>query len=313
MAHMLGVPVAKKNGIRTLLDEASARHGVVSRAQAQELVSRRVLDRLIEEGALRRLRHGVYATAGSRDTWEQRLWAAYLWAGAEAVVAGRSAARIWKLGSSEVLEINAPKRLAASDIQAHQWILRGIDVTHRHGMKVTTVERCLVDLAHLEGPNRFEEALDRALYLQRTAIPRLHRTIDQLAKPGRRGISMFREMVELRDRSLAPHQSVLETRLARLLRRDRLPQPITQYIVREGTNHIATLDFAYPALSLAIETDGYEWHGGHARWKRDLIRRNTLTNLGWRVIHLTWWDVTRNGDEAVRVIREAIQRPLFRI
>ena len=36
---------------------------------------------------------------------------------------------------------------------------------------------------------------------------------------------------------------------------------------------------------LAIETDGYRWHAGKARWQKDLSRRNRLTVVEWRVMH----------------------------
>ena len=51
---------------------------------------------------------------------------------------------------------------------------------------------------------------------------------------------------------------------------------------------MAIVDFAYPDIKLAIEAEGYRWHSSRARWERDLERRNELTALGWRVIHVTW-------------------------
>lgn len=73
---------------------------------------------------------------------------------------------------------------------------------------------------------------------------------------------------------------------------------------------VARLDFAYPEILLAIEADGFRHHGDKAGWNRDLARRNALTALGWRVIHVTWDDLRERPREIVRHLREAIQKPL---
>jgi very-short-patch-repair endonuclease len=84
-----------------------------------------------------------------------------------------------------------------------------------------------------------------------------------------------------------------------------LPEPETQYPVYEHGRVIARLDLAYPDRKLAIEADGYRWHAGRARWQSDLARRNRLTALGWRIIHVTWSDLRDRPDEVVERVRRA--------
>lgn len=59
----------------------------------------------------------------------------------------------------------------------------------------------------------------------------------------------------------------------------------------------------------AVEADGYRWHSGRVRWERDRARSNTLTLLGWRVVHVTWTDLTRRPDAIVASIRSALHAP----
>ncbi len=63
------------------------------------------------------------------------------------------------------------------------------------------------------------------------------------------------------------------------------------------------LDFAYPALRLGIELDGYAYHAGRANWRGDLRRRNDLVAHGWTLLHFTWEDVTGDPHTVVRVLR----------
>jgi very-short-patch-repair endonuclease len=86
--------------------------------------------------------------------------------------------------------------------------------------------------------------------------------------------------------------------------------PIPQYGIRERGRLLARVDFAYPDIRLAIEVDGYRWHSGRAGWEHDLERRNKLTAIGWRVIHVTSSDLEHRFDNIVRVIAEAHGRAI---
>ncbi len=68
---------------------------------------------------------------------------------------------------------------------------------------------------------------------------------------------------------------------------------------------VAVVDFAYPDLKLAIEADGYRWHTGRIRWEHDLARRNRLTALGWRTLHVTWSDIEQRSEELMARIAAA--------
>jgi very-short-patch-repair endonuclease len=78
-------------------------------------------------------------------------------------------------------------------------------------------------------------------------------------------------------------------------------------VVREDGRFVARLDFAYPLPKIAIEADGYRWHGDVLQWRADLGRRNALTRLGWRVLHFTWDDVKCRPGEVAATIERALR------
>ncbi len=55
-----------------------------------------------------------------------------------------------------------------------------------------------------------------------------------------------------------------------------------------GTGVVLHPDIADPVRRLAIETEGFEWHGEVAALTRDCRRYNTLTLLGWTVVRFSW-------------------------
>ncbi|HLW16870.1 MAG TPA: DUF559 domain-containing protein [Actinomycetota bacterium] len=133
----------------------------------------------------------------------------------------------------------------------------------------------------------------------------------QLANGGRRpSIQQLRALLDARDPNARPAESVLETKVARILRKAKLPRLVAQYDIGVAGRVFARVDFAFPAAKVAVEADGYRWHSGRSQWQQDLERRNALTNLGWRVIHVTWEDLKR-PQAIVDQVEQALRAPLF--
>lgn len=67
------------------------------------------------------------------------------------------------------------------------------------------------------------------------------------------------------------------------------------------------LDIALPAARLAIEVDGWEWHGKHkGDFTRDRERQNLLTLHGWRILRFTAGQIRRDTGGCVKMIEEAV-------
>ncbi|MCA1832519.1 MAG: endonuclease domain-containing protein [Actinomycetota bacterium] len=172
---------------------------------------------------------------------------------------------------------------------------------------MTTPARTLIDIAALKTERQLEESLDDMLRRRLVSIPRLLWRIEVLGRNGRQGVARLAALVDARSGCPVP-QSVLETRVAAIIQESDLPEPIRQYEVRVGGQIVAVIDFAYPDLKVAVEADGYKWHTGRGQWEHDLGRRNALTSLGWRVVHVTANDVEHRPKKAISSIKSALTR-----
>lgn len=290
---------------------AASQHGLISREHAQRLgATQRVILRRLASARWEELYPGVYRVTGSPSSWRQSLLGACLTAGSGAVSSHRAAGGLRSLPGvpAGAIEITVPRgrRLRRKGVRFHETMdLPSMDVASLDGIPTTTSTRTIIDLAAVLPQDRVEEALDDALRRGLTSVSRIRRRLDQLGT--RAGSRLMRELIERRSHAGTVPQSVFETRMLRVLRRASLPPPVCQYEVKDEGRVVAVVDFAYPDICLAIETDGYRWHSGRAQWERDLARRNALTSLGWRVIHVTWSDLERRPDQVVRTLQQALK------
>lgn len=58
----------------------------------------------------------------------------------------------------------------------------------------------------------------------------------------------------------------------------------------------ATVDLGDPTRKVALEAEGFEFHGTRAGLERDCRRYTELTIYGWRVLRFTWTDVMFRPD-----------------
>jgi very-short-patch-repair endonuclease len=143
-------------------------------------------------------------------------------------------------------------RRSRSDLVVHRGLEPG-DITHVHGIPVTTPLRTLADLGW---PDRLvREALARGL-----------------CRPE-----------DLPEASGNPTDNDFEDRMRALIARAGLPQPIAQHPLGPYT-----LDFAWPDLKVAVETDGWATHGRRAGFEGDRARDAALQAAGWRVLRVTY-------------------------
>jgi hypothetical protein len=122
--------------------------------------------------------------------------------------------------------------------------------------------------------------------------------LNRLGRRGRRGAGALRRLLNDRGFIGVPHPSVLESKSRRLFDRFGLPIPECEFATNEGAYR---LDFAYPALKLAIEVDGYVWHFSPDHQQRDNARRNALQRQGWQIYVYSWKEVMQ---EPARVAAE---------
>jgi len=261
----------------------------------------------IEVGRWRRAHAGVYVVAGAPWSWEQDVMAACLAAGPGAVASHRSAAVIWGLDgvASDVVEVSVPRprchRLRGVIVHRSTDLDRSTAMT-RAGILVSSPVRTLVDLGAVVPARTVERALDQAVSRRLVSLAGVRRELEAVARKGRRGAGVLRDLLDERADAYTLIDSVLEAHMLRRCRNHGVALPICQYEVREGNRFVGRVDFAFPHLRLAIEVDGYESHAGLAAFRHDRVRQNDLVAAGWTVLRFTWHDVTANPERVAASI-----------
>lgn len=288
---------------------AARQHGAVSRAQAFRAgATRRMIGHRLATGRLEVVLPSVYLIAGTPRTFRLEVMAACLASGG--VASHRAAGALWSIdGVAEgAVEVSAPRRVRIRGLRATEvHDLAPRDVTTVGPIPVTSVARTIVDVAARLDPEALEVALDDALRRRLVTPARLRETFDRLHYPGRTGAGALRSLLEARPSLGSVPDSPLETRMLRLLRRARLPEPVLHHRVTEGSRTVAIIDLAYPRHNVAIELDGYRYHQGRRPWQRDMRRMNVLILLGWRVLRFTDEDVRTRSHEVVRSVASALR------
>lgn len=297
---------------RAIARLAARQHGVFSRAQAVSVgATKAAIQTRIRTGRWERVHPGVLRLAGTPATWRQSLIAAALTFAPRAAVSHRAAAALWGIADAPTsppeVSVEGEARRPPGIIVHRVGSLPAVDRTVVDAIPVTTVSRTLIDLASVEPLEVVEEALDEALRRDLVTIKRIMWRIEQLAKRGRPGIEAMRALVEARDPRTPGPDSRFERRFLRVLTSAGLPPPAMQHRVRLGRS-FAAIDFAYPDLLVAIETDGYRAHSGRARWEHDRARANALTAAGWVIVRVTWRDLTDRPRQTMERIAQVLAR-----
>lgn len=295
---------------------AERHYSVFSAGQAAARgVSGDVLFRAVRRGVCLRLHAGVFAFAGSPDSWERSVMAACLAGGDGAVASHRSAARIWRLvtPSDDRVEICVPRRQGSQPRLRKVTVHRSLDLlaahtTVRHRLPVTNPLRTIVDLAAVLPPDEVEDAIDSGLaYPSLFSIPAIEAMLSEVAGRGRRGCGVLARILAERALGAEVSDSKLEARMARLLKRAGLPKALFHYVVATPDGvFLAEVDFAYPALRLAIEVDGFQVHGTPRAMAKDFVRQNGLVPYGWHVLRFTWRQVVREPEMVAGAIAGAL-------
>jgi hypothetical protein len=293
---------------RSLVAIAQRQLGLITHDDIAGLASRHAIDRLVRAGVLDRVHRGVYRIAGHPVTYAQRVLAACLAAGPDAVASHLSAAWIWGLLHEEpdVVEIAVPRPLQykLQNVIVHRSTdLERADTTVRRGIPVTNPMRTLIDMAAVASPGTVATALRRALSSRSVAFAATEATLDRVARKGRRGVRMFRILLDGQRDNQQP-AGVFEAKFSSLIRRFGLPTPVAEYdVYADDGRWLARVDFAYPDARLFIELDGLEAHGSAPALQRDLSRQNALVDAGWQPLRYTWADLARRQSAVAAEVR----------
>lgn len=170
---------------------------------------------------------------------------------------------------------------------------------------MTTPTRTLIDLAGVVGEDNLQEAFENGWVRELINLPRLSRRLELVRRRGRKGVGVLADLIDEADGGTRLTRSVLERRYLRESAAAGLPIPELQFPVSVAERNYR-IDFAYPQHKLAIELDGWRFHGGRSDWVADIARSNALVAEGWRVLRGTWKDVEEHPNDLLQRVRQAL-------
>ncbi|HUF49591.1 MAG TPA: DUF559 domain-containing protein, partial [Longimicrobiales bacterium] len=161
--------------------------------------------------------------------------------------------------------------------------------------------RTIVDLAALASEDDLERALARA---DRARLLKLSDVAALVTRyRGRRGTRRLRALLAAIG-TPAMTRSKAESRYLALVRRAQLPAPEVNARLADFE-----VDFLWRAQQLVVEIDGFAFHSSADAFERDRGRDAVLTAAGFRVMRVTWRQLTRTPEVVlVRVAQALVHR-----
>jgi len=289
----------------SLSDIASRQHGVVTVAQLRVAgFDDEAIGYRSRAGRLHRLHRGVYAVGYRRVTRNGWYLAAVLALGPDATLSHWSAAALWGLvdhrdGAVDVTVARNVRSRRGLRVHSVRHLPPG-DRTRTLGIAVTTVPRTLLDLTDVANDRVLRRAVNEAFVRRRADEAAVHARLGRAA--GRRNAS---RLADLLSPGPARTRSELEDRFLDLVRAHGLPRPQVN-VPLENLPEPVEVDFLFPDRALVVETDGARFHDNPVARARDARRQAMLEAAGYRVVRVTWRQLTERRAETARRLRHAL-------
>jgi very-short-patch-repair endonuclease len=254
-----------------------------------------VISRWLAEGRLHRRHRGVYAVGHLNQAPEARWSAALLAYGDESVLTRHASIALHGLGRPpDVVTVAVPRqsrRRRGVEPHSSMPFERG-EVVMRKGLRTTSIERTLLDLAAIGEP--IERLVAEATAKRLTSVAKLKSYVERRA--GARGARRLRRCIEG-----GQTRSAAEREFVRWLERRRIPVPPLN--VDYGP---FTLDGYWTEARLVLEIDTFETHGSAHPFETDRRKDAYTASHGLRTIRVTPKRWRHDGDRLERDIRRAL-------
>jgi predicted transcriptional regulator of viral defense system len=264
---------------------ARRQHGVVAHRQLVETgLSRDAIATRVRVGRLHRLHRGVYAVGHRAPSVEKAWMAAVLACGAGAVLSHWSAARLWGMlpasgQTGRPIDVSLPSksgRKPRKGIRIHRCAsLTPALTAKRSEIPVTNPARTIADMQPLASP------ADMRRMVRQAEVQGLRTGLEPRRKKTRS---------ELEDIFLA------------LCQKHRLPTP--EVNVKAAGREV---DFVWPDLRFAVETDSYGFHRGQYAYEDDHDRDLALRLAGLDVARLTYRQLTTKPDYCMGIVEKELR------
>ena len=196
--------------------------------------------------------------------------------------------------------VRTARRAPGPGVRVHRVAFQESEVTHRDGMPLTTPARTLLDLAAVLDVRELERAVAIA-ERQRMVEPSELASLLH-ANAHRPGVRALRSIVGADGRPSLT-RSEAESKFLELVRRARLRLPETNIVV-EGYE----VDCLWRRERLIVEIDGFAFHSSTASFEQDRRRDAALTAAGYRVVRVTWRQLTCDREALLASLVQVLAR-----
>jgi hypothetical protein len=288
-------------------ERAAAQRGAVSHRQLlRDGVSDDQVTRWLATARLHALYEGVYAIGHIALPTGGSFMAAVLAGGEGAVLSHRSAAAhlgliSWSPRDVDVMVPRSGER-DRDGIRFHRPRIYGPqDRWLFDGIPCTTVARTLVDLGAVLRHHQLERAIEQAELLKVLDVKAITDVLARISRP--RGVRNLRRCLGAGRLDASLVRSNLERRFLRLCVEAGLPRPALQHPIEYAPGRWHKVDFAWPAIRLAIEVDGGAIHTTRTAARRDRRLDRQIRDAGWRVERFMEDDVVDAPGEILAALR----------
>jgi len=278
-----------------------------SQAVAAGLTRHALQHRLRLGGPWRALMPGVYLAATGTPTVLQQEMAAMLYAGRGSVITGLAAVRQHHIRgpAAEVIDVLVPasrKRQDAAFVRLHRTARLPKRIWSLGPLHYALPARAVADAAPGLASLRDVRAMVADAVQRGTCqVPDLSAELDQGPNIGS---ALFREaLTDVADGI----RSAAEGDLKDLLAASRLPMPLFNASVYDGSAFVAKPDAWWPEFGIALEVDSQEWHLSPHDHARTLERQRRMAKHGILVLPFTPRQIRTQPAEVLAAIRDAIE------
>jgi very-short-patch-repair endonuclease len=261
----------------------------------------------------------VLRVAGSPRTEWQTAMASVLEAGPGGRLSHQASAALWGVGSS--YRLLPPTVMGPYGEVAHRGELGHIhplvDVPERwltiyNDIPVVRPELCVYQLCGSVPDLRAERALDTAWSMGLVSGRSLRACLDDLARRGRNGTVLFRQLLEVRPSAYVPPATGLEARFQQIMTANGIGEWRRQ-VDSGGEVWGGRVDFRRVDVPVIAEVQSERFHAALSFRADDAERRARLEAAGFVVAEVWDTQVWHRPGETVAIVEDAVRRVRRRV
>jgi hypothetical protein len=306
-----GMPTALTAPAAQIAALATRQDGLVDVHQLREAgLSPATIRRWVVRGHLHQRHQGVYAVGHAAPSLRATFRAALLACGREAALSHLSAAawRGYVRRPGALPHVTVPRRggRGRPRIVIHRVRrLADEDVTVVDGLRCTTPERTLLDLAEVLPLPDLRSALREATLRNDFDMARMQATLERAV--GRRGLRPMRAVLRDHDAAWGRAASHPEIDFLRFCAVQGLPAPVINARLHVAGRWLEA-DTLWPDARLVVEVDGRDVHGLPEAFEADRRKDGDLRDAGFDVRRVTRARLIDDADGLAAQLRRALAR-----